>query len=670
MDHTKLQPSQTTPVQGTVSATPTSIQAARPRFNLNNFILVPAGSTNILTNNGQMSNLIATNHNTIVNKGKIMILTTTPTLTGTGNATGTATGAQILTASHTGQSVQLRPSMVLATSSATTTPGTLVTPNISTFGNSTTATSIIANIKMNPVSNQPISNQIHQIATVPTVTASVSNALTIPANVMATNNNNIKQQPQAVQMLTPIVTPANLSGNNSGNNNRAHPHHQHLNFVSQNLTHRNQSPSSSITINHANNNNNNSTNKSTIHLSTGKTKTNTIQQASNNTSISTTPVILNTNNLFVTTPCIDGQQNQQSKSKPMINLNLIPSNHNFNINQLKNVVTDPQKMNVDYIVDNENADDDDDTEIKSIEEKQNGKRKKKNRHEKLFTDETLDRSSPELWPESVPGVVKFLANTSPYTSDDDDYDLSDDSPQKNGGKLDISNNSGTRNPTLINLSSIVKSEIFDDDDEYDDDEEDDDDSSLQNFGDNNLRYNKTNYNFTNSDNQFDGRNKIIKSFALTPYGLELANENEDIDDDSDSRATSPTESILTNSTNNNKTNIKSTNNLNNNNNNNDNKPEWQKGFNDEEISMLYGYGSLTSSALLDKVREIQNLSYQLGLEEESEIARARYLNILNENDTNDDNMPNLSIDSEIDNIFMSTKTKTTTNSNPISSTAS
>ena len=57
-----------------------------------------------------------------------------------------------------------------------------------------------------------------------------------------------------------------------------------------------------------------------------------------------------------------------------------------------------------------------------------------------------------------------MANTSPYTSDDDDYDLSDDSPQKNGGKLDISNNSGTRNPTLINLSSIVKSEIFDDDD--------------------------------------------------------------------------------------------------------------------------------------------------------------------------------------------------------------
>ena len=223
---------------------------------MNNFILVPAGSTNILTNNGQMSNLIATNHNTIVNKGKIMILTTAPTLTAAGNSTGTANGAtnaaQILAASHPGQSVQLRPSMVLATSSATTTPGTLVTPNISTFGNSTTATSIIANIKMNPVSNQPISNQIHQIATVPAATASASNAITIPATVMTTNHSgsNIKQQqPQTVQMLTPIVTPANLSNNNSFN--RAHPHHQHLNFVSQNLTHRHQLPASS-TNNHGN----------------------------------------------------------------------------------------------------------------------------------------------------------------------------------------------------------------------------------------------------------------------------------------------------------------------------------------------------------------------------------------------------------------------------------
>ena len=46
--------------------------------------------------------------------------------------------------------------------------------------------------------------------------------------------------------------------------------------------------------------------------------------------------------------------------------------------------------------------------------------------------------------------------------------------------------------------------------------------------------------------------------------------------------------------------------------------------------MLYGFGSLTTTALMDKVKEIQNLAYQLGLEEEREMARARFLDILGE----------------------------------------
>lgn len=57
-------------------------------------------------------------------------------------------------------------------------------------------------------------------------------------------------------------------------------------------------------------------------------------------------------------------------------------------------------------------------------------------------------------------------------------------------------------------------------------------------------------------------------------------------------------------------------------------PEWQRDLDEDEIAMLYGYGSLTTSALLDKVKEIQNLAYQLGLEEEREMTRARFLNIL------------------------------------------
>lgn len=59
-----------------------------------------------------------------------------------------------------------------------------------------------------------------------------------------------------------------------------------------------------------------------------------------------------------------------------------------------------------------------------------------------------------------------------------------------------------------------------------------------------------------------------------------------------------------------------------------NIPPWQQGLEEEEIAMLYGFGSLTTSALLDKVKEIQNLAYQLGLEEEREMARARFLNVL------------------------------------------
>lgn len=57
-------------------------------------------------------------------------------------------------------------------------------------------------------------------------------------------------------------------------------------------------------------------------------------------------------------------------------------------------------------------------------------------------------------------------------------------------------------------------------------------------------------------------------------------------------------------------------------------PDYQQGLDDEEVAMLYGFSSLTTSALLDKVKDIQNVAYQLGLEEEREMARARFLNIL------------------------------------------
>jgi len=41
-------------------------------------------------------------------------------------------------------------------------------------------------------------------------------------------------------------------------------------------------------------------------------------------------------------------------------------------------------------------------------------------------------------------------------------------------------------------------------------------------------------------------------------------------------------------------------------------PEWLRDLDQDDINMLHGLGSLTTFALLDKVRELQDLSFQLG----------------------------------------------------------
>lgn len=60
----------------------------------------------------------------------------------------------------------------------------------------------------------------------------------------------------------------------------------------------------------------------------------------------------------------------------------------------------------------------------------------------------------------------------------------------------------------------------------------------------------------------------------------------------------------------------------------DQQPEWLKDLDHEDISVLQGFGSLTAAALLEKVRDLQNLAYQLGLEEAKEMTRGRFLGIL------------------------------------------
>lgn len=55
--------------------------------------------------------------------------------------------------------------------------------------------------------------------------------------------------------------------------------------------------------------------------------------------------------------------------------------------------------------------------------------------------------------------------------------------------------------------------------------------------------------------------------------------------------------------------------------------EWLADDQDD-INMLHGFGSLTSIALLDKVKELHDLAFQLGLEESREMTRGKFLDVL------------------------------------------
>lgn len=57
------------------------------------------------------------------------------------------------------------------------------------------------------------------------------------------------------------------------------------------------------------------------------------------------------------------------------------------------------------------------------------------------------------------------------------------------------------------------------------------------------------------------------------------------------------------------------------------KPEWQQEFTSEEFNMLCTFGAMSETAVLDKIKEFQNLSYELNLEESKEMARGNLLGI-------------------------------------------
>lgn len=56
--------------------------------------------------------------------------------------------------------------------------------------------------------------------------------------------------------------------------------------------------------------------------------------------------------------------------------------------------------------------------------------------------------------------------------------------------------------------------------------------------------------------------------------------------------------------------------------------EWLGDFTTYEMDILQGFASLTSGALLEKVKELEDLAYQLGIEESTEMTRGKLLNVL------------------------------------------
>ncbi|XP_071963686.1 protein lin-52 homolog [Antedon mediterranea] len=57
-------------------------------------------------------------------------------------------------------------------------------------------------------------------------------------------------------------------------------------------------------------------------------------------------------------------------------------------------------------------------------------------------------------------------------------------------------------------------------------------------------------------------------------------------------------------------------------------PPWEADLEQNDIDMLTELGSLTTKNLMEKVRDLQNLAYQLGLDESREMTRGKLLNVL------------------------------------------
>src|SRR5277367_6279179 len=58
------------------------------------------------------------------------------------------------------------------------------------------------------------------------------------------------------------------------------------------------------------------------------------------------------------------------------------------------------------------------------------------------------------------------------------------------------------------------------------------------------------------------------------------------------------------------------------------QPAWLKDLDKTDINLLQEYASLSPANLVEEVKGLQNLAYQLGLDEAREMTRGKFLNIL------------------------------------------
>jgi hypothetical protein len=60
--------------------------------------------------------------------------------------------------------------------------------------------------------------------------------------------------------------------------------------------------------------------------------------------------------------------------------------------------------------------------------------------------------------------------------------------------------------------------------------------------------------------------------------------------------------------------------------------EWNRGLDADDMNSMQGLSSLTSPALLEEVKKLEDRAYQLGLEESREMTRGKFLDVLSRNE--------------------------------------